>query len=142
MSATFTALLPEIILGVVASFVFLGGTWKQVNSSTWGVASLIGLALSFAAVIARSGDYGAGLNSLIVVDGLTVAVELATLVLGFLLVLTGLSSQSTEETAAEFFALLLLMLAAQGIASAMELCSCEASQISEINLGKKLIQIN
>jgi NADH-quinone oxidoreductase subunit N len=110
VSATFTALLPEIILGVVASFVFLGGTWKQVNSSTWGVASLIGLALSFAAVIARSGDHGAGLNSLIVVDGLTVAVELATLVLGFLLVLTALSSQSAEENAAEFFALLLLML--------------------------------
>jgi NADH-quinone oxidoreductase subunit N len=110
VSATFAALLPEIILGVVGTLVFLGGTWKQVQASTWGIVSLVGLALSFAAVLARSGDPGAGLDSIVVVDGLSVAVELSTLVLGFLLVLTAVSSQSTEDTAAEFFALLLLML--------------------------------
>lgn len=111
MSATFTALLPELILGVVATFVFLGGTMKGAKPSTWGWVSLASLLVAGWALAVRTAGVTGDLNSLVVHDGLSVAVEFGAIVIGLLLVVTAMSSQSEEETAAEFFALLLLMVA-------------------------------
>ncbi len=110
MSATFSALLPELILGVVATFVFLGGTMKGCKPGTWGWVALGALLASATAVVTRSPAVTNDVNSLVMFDGLSVAVEFGAIVIGLLLVVTAMSSQAAEETAAEFFSLLLLMV--------------------------------
>lgn len=111
MSETFLNLLPATLLAVFASFLFLGGTGKNAKSGMWGVLSLVALGVAGVTLAFNNGAFGGTIDTIIVQDALSVGVHAGTIVIGMILVLTMLSSQSTSESSAEFYAMLLLILA-------------------------------
>lgn len=113
MSETFQILLPQTVLAAFACLFILGGTFP-IPPRRWGPLALLALvgaagALHYGSDQRVSADI---LRVLAVGNSMTVVgIEWATLILGALFVLISMEAQSTSRTAAEFYGLLLLLIA-------------------------------
>ncbi len=113
----FPYLGPEIVLGVAACLLFLGGTWR-IGRHLWGSVALLALALAGALLAwmplrsfagesaARASLYAAPL----IFDRLALLIRVVSLVGGAVLVLTSWDEVSDEQ-AADYHACILLMVA-------------------------------
>lgn len=111
MSDTFQLLLPQTVLAVLGSLFFLGGTVSG-SPRRWGPLALISLAIAAGALhYASRVTVTAGETSGVVTTGLIpLGFQWCCLVVAAIFVLMSMPAQAESETAAEFYALLLLML--------------------------------
>ncbi|MBS0262205.1 MAG: NADH-quinone oxidoreductase subunit N [Planctomycetes bacterium] len=113
MQTTFLLLLPQTVVALQAALFILGGTFP-IPARRWGPLALVALLLGGAALHYSSGlDIAADATQTLAVvrTPLTVGFQWATLVIGALLVLLSMQSQSASKSAAEFYGMFLLMLA-------------------------------
>jgi NADH-quinone oxidoreductase subunit N len=116
-------LLPEVILGVAACVLFLGGTWRA-NRQLWGAVALLALAAAALAVgfmprlFKDSVQTSAALFAApVVLDNLTWLIRIVSLAGGTLLVLLSWD-EVPDDQAAEFHACLLIIVAGLGLTAA------------------------
>lgn len=111
MQQTFHLLLPQTVLIALSCLFFLGGT-TRIPSRAWGPLALLALLAAAAALKHTSVLFGtAPSDSVVLHTPLSVGFQLFFLLLGTLFVLSSQASQAESETAAEFYGLLLLVLA-------------------------------
>jgi NADH-quinone oxidoreductase subunit N len=122
VSQTLQVLLPEIVLAAVACSFLLGAGWKSPPKQ-WGPLALLSLAIAAAAQYSASEvDFEPALSPMLAHTSLTIGIRWCCLVAGVLFVLMSQTAQSESKTAAEFYGLLLLIVAGMMlVASANEL---------------------
>lgn len=116
MSNAFQYLLPQTILSVLATLLFLAGTFK-VSAKAWPWAALLCLAFTAVDMFLRPGEapYARGP---VIYDQLATGFQWGCLGIGAIFVLLSWKEQSESETAAEFYGLLLLAVAGAMLVSA------------------------
>jgi len=128
---TFTALLPQTVLLVAACLLFLGGS-SPARRKVWGTLSILALLVSgiclmlmpqlMERVVGGLPTESVGPANLIVTDSLSWLFQWVFLAAGLLFTLMALSEQSDSASAAEFYGLLLTLIAGlMLVASANEL---------------------
>lgn len=119
LAHVYPALLPEMILVVVASIVFLGGTWKA-SRDLWAGVSLGGLVLATVAMAYGSSNAPEGpalFASPLQFDALTQMIRIVALASGVLLVLFAWH-EVPDRQAADFHACLLIIIAGMSLTAA------------------------
>jgi NADH-quinone oxidoreductase subunit N len=117
---TLIILLPQTILAGLACLFLLGGTFR-ISARTLGPLALVALVISAAALqyTSRLDLSSAALPSLAVSrTSIAIGFQWASLVIGALFVLIAMQSQSESKTAAEFYGMLLLVIAGLLLVSA------------------------
>src|SRR6266478_9000965 len=113
-------LLPETILGGLACLFLLGGTFR-IPARTWGPLALVAIVVGAAALLYTSHLElsGAALPTLAVSrTSIAIGFQWASLVVGALFVLISMQAQSESKSAAEFYGMLLLVIAGLLLVSA------------------------
>jgi NADH-quinone oxidoreductase subunit N len=117
---TLLVLLPQTILAGLACLFLVGGTIRSAPR-VWGWLALVALALSAAALqYVTVADFSEADHFTLAVSRtpLSVGFQWVSLVIGALLVLLSMQSQSESKTAPEFYALLLFVLSGLMLVSA------------------------
>jgi NADH-quinone oxidoreductase subunit N len=117
-------LAPEMILGLAACVLFLGGTWRA-NRNLWGGVALLSLIAAGVVLWLRplphyDSDSGAGATlfaSPLLLDRLALLVRAVSIASGILLVLFSWDAMP-ENQAADYHACLLLLVAGMGLTGA------------------------
>ena len=136
MYETLCLLLPQTALVIAACGFILGGSFP-VSPRHWGPAALGALLIAAGCLVFSSDPSrlsGSGAMSVITQDPLAVGFQWCCLVAGAIFVLMSLAGSSRSEHAAEFYALLLIMIAGLMLVSA-------ASELILLFLGLELISI-
>ncbi|MFN0052452.1 MAG: NADH-quinone oxidoreductase subunit N [Planctomycetales bacterium] len=111
MSETFQLLLPQTILAGMACLFFLGGTFP-VAPRRWGPLALLALVAAGGALCYSAGLGATGPRlSAVVQTPVSIGIQWVCLALGALLAMTAQGAQSTSRSAAEFYGMLLLVVA-------------------------------
>lgn len=132
MTETLQAITPEIILIVLASVMYLAGTFAPAPCRCWFWAALAVLALAGLTVGVCS-SRAAPQSAVVVVDSLAIYGKLLALVTGVALVLLS-EGMSLDEAAPEYFASLLLVVAGSMLVAG-------ANELVLLFLGLELISI-
>ena len=116
-----TACLPEVVLGVAACALFLGGTWRR-DHHLWGAFALLSLAAAGVFVWLRPHDgYGTAVSDALIApvacDPLTLFFRVLALAGGAVLVLFAWD-EVPDDQAADYHACLLLITAGTSLAAA------------------------
>jgi NADH-quinone oxidoreductase subunit N len=120
---TFVVLLPQTVLAGLACLFFLGGTIRT-SPRLWGPLALVALVLSAGALLYTAQvdfshvDQDKLRMLAISRTPLSLGFQWVSLVIGALFVLFSMQSQSESKTAAEFYGLLLFVLAGLMLVSA------------------------
>lgn len=120
MQTTFQLLLPQTVIAGLACLFILGGTFS-IPARRWGPLALLALVCGAFALHYSSGiELEAGALQALAVSqsSLSNAFQWASLAIGALLVLLSMQAQSESKTAAEFYGMLLLILAGLMLVSA------------------------
>ncbi len=114
LADVFGLLLPEIVLGVTACVLFLGGTFR-VGRNLWSCVALVGLAGAFVAIPgSQETNAVATFASLMVFDSLSMLIRGIALIGGVLLVLFSWNEVPEGQTA-DHLACLLVIIAGAGL---------------------------
>jgi NADH-quinone oxidoreductase subunit N len=117
---TLIILLPQTILGGLACLFLLGGTFR-LPARTWGPLALVALVVSAVALLYSSRlDLASAALPTLAVSRTSIAIgfQWASLVVGALFVLISMQAQSESKSAAEFYGMLLLVIAGLLLVSA------------------------
>jgi NADH-quinone oxidoreductase subunit N len=120
VQTTFQLLLPQTVIAALACLFVLGGTFS-VPARRWGPLALVALALGACALRYSSGiEYASDALRTLAVSrtSLSIGFQWTSLAIGALLVLLSMPGQSESKTAAEFYGMLLLVLAGLMLVSA------------------------
>lgn len=120
MLSTLQILLPQTVLAGLACLFILGGTFS-IAPRRWGPLALAALlAAGGALVYAAQVDVPFEIRAALAISRTPLAIGFqgACLVVGALLVLTSMQSQSESKTAAEFYGMLLLVLSGMMLVAA------------------------
>jgi NADH-quinone oxidoreductase subunit N len=133
---SFRLVLPEIILGVVACVLFIGGTMRT-SRSLWGGLNLAGLALALVALFRAATPGPARDEALfaapVVFDQFALLIKLIAMGSGAVLVLLSWN-QVPDRYAADYFACLLLTVAGMCLVAA-------ANELVTLFLALELVSI-
>ena len=111
MAETFLILLPQVALACLACVLLIGGTFK-VPAQTWSWAALGSLAIAAVCMFGRPAYSPApALTSPVTHDLLSTGFQWCILVAAALFVLASMNYAAESDSAAEFYALLLIAVA-------------------------------
>jgi NADH-quinone oxidoreductase subunit N len=140
LTGYFPYLVPEMILGVAACVLFLGGTWRA-GRNLWGAAALLALAgagialglLPLAHYSSEAAGETARFASPLAFDRLALFIRVISLAGGAILVLLCWDVMPDDQ-AADFHACLLLLVAGMGLSGA-------ANELITLFLALELVSI-
>jgi NADH-quinone oxidoreductase subunit N len=126
--------LPQTVLGLLACLFILGASFGSIPRGSWNSWALAGLVAAGCALHFTADAVPLAGTTAVAVDSLSRGFQWGCLIIGGLFVLMARESQAKSETAAEFHALVLLVICGMMLVSA-------ANELILLFLGLELVSI-